>query len=144
MARTRFLDSVFPDWPGRLRYFRVFIFSRCVLTMYGATKPVTSVSGTHILLLLCLSVTPGLGQSYCLFSPTQSNGSEAVKKFKISLKRKKSFLIINNLLKRISDFFNFFTASQSWRRGQSKPPTQRDENHPAQGCEERATLGNAP
>ena len=42
MARTRFLDSVFPDWPGRLRYFRVFIFSRCVLTMYGATKPVTS------------------------------------------------------------------------------------------------------
>src|SRR5436309_4762754 len=67
MARTRFLDSVFPDWPGRLRYFRVFIFSRCVLTMYGATKPFTSVSGTHILLLLCLSVTPGLGQVLTVF-----------------------------------------------------------------------------
>src|SRR6266567_8595860 len=68
MVRTRFLDSVFPDWPGRLRYFRVFIFSRCVLTMYGATKPVTSVSGTHILLLLCRSVTPGLGQVLTFFA----------------------------------------------------------------------------
>jgi len=40
------------------------------------------------------------------------NGSEAVKKLKNSLNRKKSLLIIKNLLRRFSAIFNFFTDSQ--------------------------------
>src|SRR5437660_12612695 len=48
MARVR-SDSVFLH-VGRVNLVpvRVFIFSRCVLTIYGATKSVTSLSGFQI------------------------------------------------------------------------------------------------
>src|SRR5437667_95354 len=48
------------------------------------------------------------------------NGSEAVKKLKHSLNRKKSLLIIKNLRRRLSAIFNFFTASRRRRTRRAK------------------------